>query len=318
VIVVDDGSTDGSRATAERFAASDARVTLLPLGEHRGITAALNAGWRRASAPYVARLDADDVALPDRLARQVAFLDAHPSVAVVGGAATVVDQAGVRGSTMRLPTSSRQIAAELPRRNCIVHPAVMLRRSALEEANGYRLDHVEDYDLWLRLSERHDLANLEEPLILYRRHPAQISLYVLEEQAARALAVRAAARIRRTEGRDPLDGVTKVSPELLDRLAVDRAEVARTVEHEWFSTAAILRINGQDAEADAVTDAAVAARGANARRGIAAATFLQRAELMLHRRRRLRAGLTLLRALIASPGYTSSRVREYVQTRSRR
>ena len=249
---------------------------------------------------------------------QANFLDAHQSVAVVGGAAIVVDAAGVRGKTMRLPTSSRQIAALLPRRNCLVHPTVMLRRTALEAVNGYRLDHVEDYDLWLRLSESHDLANLEEPMILYRRHPAQISLHMLEKQATRALAARAAARIRRADGRDPLEGVTDLSPELLDRLAIGRAEIERAVEHEWYSSAAILRLNGQDDEADTVTGAAVAALGAHARRGIAAATLVQRTESMLQQRRRSLAALTLVRALIASPGYTSSRVREQLRIRTHR
>ncbi len=220
---------------------------------------------------------------------------------------------------MRLPTSSRQIAALLPRRNCLVHPTVMLRRTALEAVNGYRLDYVEDYDLWLRLSESHDLANLEEPMILYRRHPAQISLHMLEKQATRA--ARCAGGRPDTSGRwqgssRGRHGTSR--PSSSTGLAIGRAEIERAVEHEWYSGAAILRLNGQDDEADTVTGAAVAALGAHARRGIAAATLLQRTESMLQQRRRSLAALALVRALIASPGYTSSRVREQLRIRTHR
>jgi glycosyltransferase involved in cell wall biosynthesis len=86
LVVVDDGSRDATRAIVEGFARSDPRIRLIAHDENEGVTSARNDAWRGARAPYIAVLDSDDVALPDRLARQVEYLDARPSVAAVGGA----------------------------------------------------------------------------------------------------------------------------------------------------------------------------------------------------------------------------------------
>ncbi len=204
LVAVDDGSRDASRELLEDFAARDPRVRILASDVNTGIAAARNRGWRAARSEYIACLDADDVALPARFSQEVAFLDTHPTVAAVGGAAIRVDQNGQRLATVTCPTTSRAIRATLSRHNCIINPSVMLRRSALEEVGGYRFDHIEDYDLWLRLSERHDLGNLAEPMILYRLHSNQVSVRFLVEQTRRSLIVQAAARERRHGKEDPL------------------------------------------------------------------------------------------------------------------
>jgi GT2 family glycosyltransferase len=129
---------------------------------------------REARAPLVAWLDADDVALPGRLAKQAAFLDAHPDVAVAGSWLELIDEKGRTLGYRCYPTNDAAIRAALPRFNPIPQPGVMARREALLAAGGYveRPDGVcEDYDLWCRLARTGArFANLPEPLTRYRIH----------------------------------------------------------------------------------------------------------------------------------------------------
>ena len=153
LLVIDDGSRDGSAAIAEVIAARDARVRLLASGV-RGIVPALNLGLACAQGEFVARMDADDIALPTRIARQVAALRACRSVAVVGTFCTLFDSRRGTERTLRFPTHPDDIRDALLVRNVMVHPTVMMRRV---EGVHYRaaFKMCEDYDLWLRLSEKH-------------------------------------------------------------------------------------------------------------------------------------------------------------------
>ncbi len=172
-VVVDDGSSDGSGGIVSEMARLDPRIRLLRQ-ENKGLPAALNAGLAVAQGRYVARMDADDVSLPGRLARQAAFLDAHGDVAVVGCWVRTFGQA--RGNVWSFPTEPRDVAAALPFVNPVAHPAAMFRREAVAEAGGYdeAVRYGEDYELWARLSERHSLANLPEVLLRYRVHGGQM------------------------------------------------------------------------------------------------------------------------------------------------
>ena len=219
LLVVDDGSRDGAVAALRPLAARDARLRVLG-NPGRGLVAALNFGLAQARAPLVARMDADDVALPERLARQLAFLDREPSVAVVGSQVAFIDASGaLTGERTHFPTDPETIAAALTTRGCVVkHPSVVARREILLRAGGYRpaLARAEDYDLWLRLAERVRLANLPEVLLHYRVHPGQVSAGVnLGQRFAHDLAL-VAARARRAGAPDPFDGVGEA-------LAFDRA-----------------------------------------------------------------------------------------------
>ena len=182
-IIVDDGSRDGSRRRAEEYEAADTRVLVLS-SPGRGIVAALNHGIGLARGSLIARMDADDVALPHRLATQVAALDARPEVGVVGSYYTAID---IRGRALRdivLPAAADTIRQRLSAGNCIAHPTVMMRRDAVLTAGLYRTDFplCEDYDLWLRLSETTDIVNLPEILLLYRLHPAQVTATGVERR----------------------------------------------------------------------------------------------------------------------------------------
>jgi glycosyltransferase involved in cell wall biosynthesis len=174
LIVVDDGSTD---ATPARLAAlTDPRVRVLRQAP-AGLTAALNRAVAAARGDLVARLDADDVALPERLARQRAFLTAHPEVGVLGTAAKEVDAAGAPVREVRPPIDDAAIRRALIRANPFVHSSVMVRRALLGQVGGYdeRIAVAQDYDLWMRLARVTGLANLGEVLVVRRLAPGRVS-----------------------------------------------------------------------------------------------------------------------------------------------
>ncbi len=308
LVVVDDGSRDTSRAILEEFARSDPRVRLIAHDRNEGVTSARNEAWGQARAPYIAILDSDDVALADRLTRQVEFMDAHPSVAAVGGSIVTLDSRGRRFATRRFATSDRGIRSTLERQSALAHPAVLLRRSALEAVGGYRLDRAEDYDLWLRLSEHWELANLAAPVTLYRLHPGQMSVQTLEGQTWGRLAARVAARDRRAGRRDPLEGITAIEPTLLRELRIDPAEVAAAVESDrlhWASTMAALGYREAATKLLAEFGPTPEARLASV---FEAKIDLKRAELRLNSGEPLAAARHVLRAAHCAPRYTSARL----------
>jgi glycosyltransferase involved in cell wall biosynthesis len=175
LIVVDDGSTDGSAALLARYA--DPRLRVIRQGPS-GLTVSLNRGFRLAHGSLLARLDADDRAVPERLARQVAYLEAHPEVGLLGTGAVEVSPEGETLGTYIPPLADADIRRTLIRRNPLVHSSVMMRREAWERAGGYdeALAVAQDYDLWLRMSRLTRLANLPEPLVLRRLRPDRVSL----------------------------------------------------------------------------------------------------------------------------------------------
>lgn len=308
LVAVDDGSEDGSRAILQRFAQLDPRVRVVANERNLGLAATSNRGWRLARAMYIARLDADDVALPERLSSQIEFLDAHPSVAAVGGAAITIDPSGRQISVMRYPTSSSVIRARLPRRNCFVHSSVTLRRAALEEVAGYRFDTGGGYDLWLRLSERFDLANLPEPVVLYRLYAGQTSIVAVEELARNSVAIRAAARSRVASGQDPLAGVHELTPAVLEGLEINQTEIDRALEVAWLSMASRLAELGRNDEADQLVAQASGTLGRRATRAFAAAQELKQAGTLLGAGRRFAGAAHVLLAWRHDPRYTYSRV----------
>ncbi|RMG09939.1 MAG: glycosyltransferase [Planctomycetota bacterium] len=188
VLAWDNGSTDGSREVlsawvGERLPGRAFLDRPLALGASRARLV------EESKGEYLAFLDADDVAEPSRLARQVAVLDASPELVAVGSAARIIDGEGrSTGETWRYPTDPREARWELFFANCLVTSSVLARRAAILAAGNFRaLDAGEDYELWLRLLERGEVRSLPEPLVRYRRHPKSVSSASSgAERAARA------------------------------------------------------------------------------------------------------------------------------------
>ena len=169
LIVVDDGSTDDTPAVVAGAVAGEPRVRVVRQA-HAGLTRALNRGLALATAPLVARLDADDVARPERLARQRAFLDAHADIGLLGTACREVDAADRELRVVLPPAEDAAIRRALIRRNPFVHSSVMFRRAIATAAGGYdeSLAVAQDYDLWMRLSRVTRMANLGDVLVTRR------------------------------------------------------------------------------------------------------------------------------------------------------
>lgn len=172
-LIFDDGSTDRTPAILEWWARRDERIRVCREG-HRGIVAMLNEGIAHARGKLIARMDADDLALPERFAQQVHYLQQHPGCLAVGSDCLLIDPQGCPIRRLRQPTEHEEIDRRHLRgiSGTIAHPSVMYRRDAVKRVGGYRADFqwVEDLDLWLRLAEVGCLANLPVVLLKYRQH----------------------------------------------------------------------------------------------------------------------------------------------------
>ncbi len=176
LICINDGSTDLSRTILEWFAEQDNRIRVVNQ-KNLGIVAALNGGAVIARAPLICRMDADDIALPERLERQAHFMRRNPQCTVVGGAIVEIDADNDPLNINRLPNAHDEIVDNLlHRRTGHFHPTTMIRAEALEAVGGYRQRYqwVEDHDLWLRLALRGKLANISEPVLCYRQHVGSV------------------------------------------------------------------------------------------------------------------------------------------------
>jgi glycosyltransferase involved in cell wall biosynthesis len=189
VIVIDDGSTD---TTPDVLASLRDPRLRIERRARRGLTLSLNRALELARAPLIARLDADDLALPERLARQRQFLETNPDVGLLGTGAREVDAAGREVAIVRPPVDDAAIRRALIRANPIVHSSVVMRRAALERVGGYdpSFSVAQDYDLWMRLARITRLANLPEPLVIRRLAVGRVSAVREDDR------LRAEARVR--------------------------------------------------------------------------------------------------------------------------
>tara|TARA_A100001391_G_scaffold168215_3_gene128733 strand:- start:347 stop:1261 length:915 start_codon:yes stop_codon:yes gene_type:complete len=199
LLVIDDGSTDHSPKILRDFERSDDRVHLT-VRPNRGLVTTLNELIASATGTYLARMDADDISLPDRFEKQVEFLTKRTDVAVVGGQAELIDDVGRVIGPFGFPHQHSQIDSLLAEGHCtICHPAAMMRLDKVNKIGGYdaSLGAAEDLDLWLRLGEIGQLANLPDTVIRYRIHSGSISGANRELQRAFAKTVQQMACKRR-------------------------------------------------------------------------------------------------------------------------
>jgi glycosyltransferase involved in cell wall biosynthesis len=175
--IADDGSTDSSRAIVERYAQGDRRIHFIH-GPNQGVSKTRNGLLRQAQGSLIAVMDADDIALPERFALQVNFLETHPDYVCVGGAHALIDHRGRLLTQLQLPETDAEIQrAALAGHGSICHPCAMIRRADLVAVGGYDegLRSAHDLDLWLKLGERGKLANLPDLVLRYRILPHSVS-----------------------------------------------------------------------------------------------------------------------------------------------
>lgn len=200
LIIIDDASTDCTPAILDNC--NDTRMVRLTNSQNVGLTRSLNRGLAIAKGDFIARHDADDISYPDRFQHQVAMMLEQPSLAVVGTSYHYIDRHGKILRTVILEAEDSKIRKLLPHQNLFCHGSVMLRRDVLEKVGGYHegFPVTQDYDLWLRLSEHCQLANLASPLYQFRFDGETISrkkanLQLAYDRLARELAIQ-----RRTFG----------------------------------------------------------------------------------------------------------------------
>ncbi len=179
VIVADDGSTDRTRSIVEGMAATDPRIKIVGTANNQGIAQALNLGLRFCSAPFIAKMDGDDIALPTRLEKQLRFLEENPGIALVGCATSAIDQSGrpIPGlGVARKPFTQGAISRTLLLASPCQH-SWMARRAVYDTLSGYRpVTLATDYDFLLRaVTSGFLLSNIPEALMLMRTRPGNAS-----------------------------------------------------------------------------------------------------------------------------------------------
>ncbi len=181
-IIIDDASTDRTPEILAKF--DDPRIRFITNAKNLGLTNCLNQGLSASKGEFVARMDADDISLPHRFVTQIAFLEKNPGHALVGSAFYLIDESGKIQHLVNRLTEDTQIRRALKNQNQFGHGSVMIRRSVLFELDGYetKFKYAQDYDLWLRISEKYKLANINEPLYCWRSTRACISNAKHKEQ----------------------------------------------------------------------------------------------------------------------------------------
>jgi glycosyltransferase involved in cell wall biosynthesis len=231
-IVVDYGSTDRSKSIISSFAAQDERIKLHEI-PNCSLPEARNAGCFLAQGKYIALIDADNISLPDRLKWGVEFLEKHPEVGVVGGGMEAIDATGASLPNSALPygaaprpLENRELQSVLLSHCAIWQNSVLMRKEAFTLVRGYRTIFLqaEDYDLWLRIAERFEIANFKQPVFKLRYHPYQLSVRKRAQQTLCYLAARASAVRRRAGQLDPLESAKEITPAVLVALGVSYVE----------------------------------------------------------------------------------------------
>lgn len=187
-IIINDASTDNTSKIVNSF--NDQRIRILHNRKRLGLTKSLNKGIRKAQGEYIARMDADDVSLSKRLKEQVKFMDKNPKIGACGTAIKVI---GNTQYTFYPPINNDQIKATLLFENCIAHSSAIIRANIFTQDKLYyntKYLQSQDYNLWVRISKRYQLANLDRILVLHRVHNSQISKRKTSRQKAYAFYVK--------------------------------------------------------------------------------------------------------------------------------
>jgi hypothetical protein len=168
-----------------------------------------------ARGSLIARMDSDDVALTERFEKQVGFMQANPDIHVLGTNYNYMSEGVILPFESKLPVSPRDVFCFMQTGCCIAHPSVVFRKQTILSQNGYRTQFLpaEDYDLWLRILASHpmSIANLAEPLLLYRIHQGQVSNHRVRSQILNSEAAKIAYKNRIADTEDPFEHVDQIT-----------------------------------------------------------------------------------------------------------
>jgi hypothetical protein len=230
IVVVDNGSTDQTPAILARWSAREPRLRTIRL-DHAQLSESLNRAAGAARAPLLARLDADDIARPDRLEVQVAAMAARPEVGLLGSAATLIDGQGRRLGAISPPLGDQGIRSRQRSSTSLIPSSTIMRANVLRRVGGYRkgLNIAEDFDLWTRMIEHCRAENLAQRLISYRIHAASVTARQPVRMALAALCVAAAVEARRHGIAEPFVEGTPSLRRALPLLGLSRPAARRMI-----------------------------------------------------------------------------------------
>jgi glycosyltransferase involved in cell wall biosynthesis len=174
-LLLDDCSRDQSWPIMQSY--NDARIRLVHNATNLGLAQSLNKGIGLADSKYIARMDNDDISLPNRLARQVAFMEAHPTIGICGAAIRTFGE-GMKPQNLFFPCHPQVLHCSLLFTNNIAHPTSIFNRELLERHSllyDASFRNIEDYEMWVRCARYFPIANLKQILLLYRKHPEQLT-----------------------------------------------------------------------------------------------------------------------------------------------
>lgn len=176
-IIINDGSTDSTKEIIEEYAARDERIKLINNIANLGLTKSLNIGLKEARGEYIARLDADDVALPERLQKQFDFLESNRDIALAGAWAEIIDEQGKTKGFIKGETDERTLAFKMIFNNQLTHSSIFFKRDIALAVGGYNKEfqYAQDYELYSRLMTKHRIANHGEILVKFRAHNQAIT-----------------------------------------------------------------------------------------------------------------------------------------------
>lgn len=168
-IIINDASTDKSLKIIRTFMRKDKRIRLISNKKDLKLASSLNIGVALAKADLIARMDPDDISLPQRLKEQYLFLESHPEIAIIGTDISIVDENEKEIWTREYPTKSKDLKGIMFRYAPFAHPTVMFRKKVFQEFGGYnsKMRFCEDTDFWFRIGTKYDFGNIPKKLLKY-------------------------------------------------------------------------------------------------------------------------------------------------------
>ena len=175
-VIINDASNDRTKEILDSY--QDPKIIIIHNQKNLGLTKSLNIGLKKARGTYVARMDADDISLPNRLKKQEEFLNTHTDTVCVGGETIVIDESGKEHGVKKFLDNPDLIRFKMTVANQMAHPTVMFRKTTIMKNGGYdeNFKYVQDFELWSKLLRgKYRFSNIPEPILLYRYHAFSIT-----------------------------------------------------------------------------------------------------------------------------------------------